>query len=510
MEGSSALDILLSMSPILVFVILMVGLKQTSAKAAAGGLLCAVAVGVGRFSAGGELLWWETVKGAWNAFTIFTVIASAILIYELLLKAGMFEQIRDRVEAVIQDDLLRVLFIGWTFTSFLQSITGFGVPVAVAAPILVSLGLEPVRAVIICILGHAWGGTFGTLAIAWDSLFLQVPEAAGYPGITLDACLMLWVYNLVCGLLICFFYKGKRSRPRDLVTVLLISALQGGGQLVFAFRSSSTACFLASMLSMAGVFVVNRLFYQKGKVRRESAQEGGVLQIIFPFVVLTLLVVVCLFLEPVHQFLSQWKLGPSIPGADGTKAVYSPMTVFTHSGTLLLVTGLVTLWFYRAKGYLKCAAVRQAVADTLRKALSSILPIALLIVMSKVMDGTGQIYVLAGGIAGLLGRAYPVVAPLVGILGAFISSSNMSSNILFAGFQNHVAQLIQMDAGAILAAQTAGGSVGNLTATSNIVLGLATTGGAGKEGQVMHSMLPVAVACGLLLGGMTWLLCLLG
>ncbi len=509
MDSKAIWDILLSLSPILVFMLLLVTGIQTSTKAAAWGLLTAVAVGVFRFSARPGVIGWEAVKGIWNAFTIFTVIISAILIYELLLKAGMFERIRDKVEEVIQDDLLRVLFIGWTFTSFLQSITGFGVPVAVAAPILVSLGVTPILAVVICILGHAWGGTFGTLAIAWDSLFLQVPAAEGYPHIALYTCLMLWAFTLVCGVLICLLYRGKATRPKDLLTVLFISALQGGGQLLFAAQNTSTACLMGSMCSMAGVFLLNRLFYRKERRRPTSGKRGAVFHMIFPFAVLTLLVVLCLFVEPVHQFLGQWTVGPAIPGLDGTCTPYSPVAVFTHSGTLLLVTGLVTLAFYRTKGYLDAASVGTAVSNTLRKAVGAIQPILLLIVMSKVMDGTGQIYILADGIAGLLGSFYPAVAPLVGILGGFISSSNMSSNILFAGFQDHVAQLTHIDAGAILAAQTSGGSVGNLVATSNIVLGLATTGGSGKEGQVMHIMLPAALACGVLLGALTWMFCTL-
>lgn len=500
------LDIGLSMAPIVLFILLLVGGKRTSACAAAVGLLTAVGVAVFRFSTDGTALFWEGVKGTWNAFTIFTVILSAMFIYELLRRAGMFERIRREMEAVIGDDLLRVLFIGWAFTSFLQSITGFGVPVAVAAPILVSFGISPIRSVAICILGHAWGGTFGTLAMAWDSMLIQVPQAAEDPNLALYTCLMLWVYNFICGLAIGVFYKGKGLRMGDVGTIVLISGLQGGGQLLFAQWNTSTACFLASMLSMGGILAVNALLYKKKADRPKGEKECVGLPMVFPFLVLTVLVVVCLFFRPVYQYLSQWVVGPLIPGPGGTRQIYSPMSVLTHSGTLLLVTGGITGIYYKWKGHLDAAALIGSARDAMGKALSSILPIFLLIVMSKVMDGSGQIYALANGISGVLGRAYPLVAPSVGILGAFISSSNMSSNILFSGFQNHVAQLIGADGAAILAAQTVGGSVGNLTATSNMVLGLATTGEPGKEGALMHLMIPIALGCGLLLGVITWVL----
>ena len=56
-----------------------------------------------------------------------------------------------------------------------------------------------------------------------------------------------------------------------------------------------------------------------------------------------------------------------------------------------------------------------------------------LVIMSKIMAGTGQTEVLANGIAGVLGKVYVIFSPFIGLLGSFMTGSNMSSNILFAG-----------------------------------------------------------------------------
>ena len=54
---------------------------------------------------------------------------------------------------------------------------------------------------------------------------------------------------------------------------------------------------------------------------------------------------------------------------------------------------------------------------------------------------------------------YPAVAPLIGVLGAFLTGSNNNSNVLFGVLQMETARLLGLNVPLILAAQTAGGSL---------------------------------------------------
>src|SRR3546814_12464691 len=99
---------------------------------------------------------------------------------------------------------MQVLAFGWAFASFLQGVTGFGVPIAVCAPLLVGIGVRPLYAVIIPLVGHAWNNTFGTLAVAW----LGLKQAADMsPELALEsafyAAIFTWVLNFLGGLLVC-------------------------------------------------------------------------------------------------------------------------------------------------------------------------------------------------------------------------------------------------------------------------------------------------------------------
>ncbi len=99
----------------------------------------------------------EASKGIWNALTILVIVWTAVLLYQVGNETRAFLVIRDGMRRLLPNELLLVLAMGWIFESFLQGITGFGVPVAVGAPLLIGIGVKPMWAVIIPLLGQSWG-----------------------------------------------------------------------------------------------------------------------------------------------------------------------------------------------------------------------------------------------------------------------------------------------------------------------------------------------------------------
>ena len=111
-----------------------------------------------------------------------------------------------------------------------------------------------VFAVIIPLLGQAWGNTFGTLAAAWDALAMStglVPGTPDYLAAAFWAGVFIWMWNVVIGLVICWFYgKGKAVR-KGLPALLILSLIQGGGELLLTRVNTTIACFLPG-LSLPG------------------------------------------------------------------------------------------------------------------------------------------------------------------------------------------------------------------------------------------------------------------
>ena len=117
-----------------------------------------------------------------------------------------------------------------------------------------------------------------------------------------------------------------------------------------------------------------------------------------------------------------------------------------------------------------------------------------------------MLLVMAKALADLFSSAYVIVAPLIGVLGAFMSGSNTVSNTLFSGLQFQTATLVHMSPVLIVALQNIGGAAGNMVCVNNVVAACATTGTMGNEGKIIKTnALPCLIYCLiaiLVLGGM--------
>ena len=158
---------LLALLPVLVILVLMLGLKWGGSKAGAVGLVVALLVAVVFFGAGGKLIAVSQGKGLLLTFDVLYIIWTALLLFHIADEAGAVRIIGQALPRLTTDRMMQGLLLGWLFASFLQGMGGFGVPVAVAAPLLVGLGFSPVQAVIMACIGHGWAVNFGSLATSF-------------------------------------------------------------------------------------------------------------------------------------------------------------------------------------------------------------------------------------------------------------------------------------------------------------------------------------------------------
>ena len=228
---------LLAAVPVLLLIFFLVKLKWSVGRAAIVVVAIDIAIALLGFGSVPQQILVESLKGAWSSLSIIIIIWPAILIYHVVRESGAFRVIRQGIQQATPNKLLQILVIGFAFAGFLQGITGFGVPVAICAPLLIEIGVSPFWALVIAPLGEAWGNTFGTLSAAWDALAVQAgltEEMPLYWQSALWTAGFLFVMNLISGLLVCWYYGKGPALRRGLPAVLVLSAIQGGGELLMS------------------------------------------------------------------------------------------------------------------------------------------------------------------------------------------------------------------------------------------------------------------------------------
>ena len=534
-----------ALAPLGLLLYLLVGRHWKAGRAAPVAYAVAVLVAVTVYRASASDIGVLSLKGVWDALSILYVVLPALLLYQVAKEAGTFDVIRRGIEAYTPNDLLHVLAFGWVFSSFLQGITGFGVPGVVAAPLLVAVGVKPAWAVVIVLIGHAWANTFGTLAVAWEGLVAVVELDDSRLTASL-AALMLAFANVAAGLLIAWFFGRWAAIREALPAVIVIGMVHGLGQWALAPVLPTLAAVVPGTAAVAAVLWLAKTRWYRGpsgvqsspvlqddaneeerRVREETeqrlAEEAGSHEMsltlaMSPYIVLIGLILAVRLVPGLSDTLSSLTLGLRSPRLETDRGFvtaaadpYHPLAPLTHAGTLLLIAALVAYVMFRRRGDIASGRRRALVSQTLRLGGPSVIAFLALIPLTTVMEGSGQTYVLAQGLAGVAPTyVYALLAPLVGVIGSFMTSSNLSSNILFGPFQETAASSLGVSESAVLAAQTAGAAVGNSVAPGNVLLVGGAVGASEESGRILRGAaryaLPVAVA----LGGMTaiaaWLL----
>jgi len=123
-----------------------------------------------------------------------------------------------------------------------------------------------------------------------------------------------------------------------------------------------------------------------------------------------------------------------------------------------------------------------------------------------VMGSSCMISQIALWISGATGGFYPLLAPLLGALGTFVTGSDTSSNILFGQLQTEVATKIQVNQAWLAASNTTGATAGKMISPQSIAVAVSATEQTGQEGVILQKTLPICLVYVILVGFLVWIL----
>ncbi|HOJ01557.1 MAG TPA: L-lactate permease [Anaerolineaceae bacterium] len=497
---STFVNWLLSFSPILLFLFLMIGKKWGGSKAGFVSWIYTLVITFTFFGANIPLVGYAHFKAVFLALDVLLIIWMALLFFHISNYAGAIQVLGNALAVFTQNKTLQVLLLAWLFTSFLQGLGGFGVPVAVTAPLLVGLGIDPIDAIIMASIGHGWAVTFGSMGSSFQTM-MALSDIAGST-LAPDTAKLLGVMAVISGIWLVQYYAGFKAVLKNLPFVFTIGAILGGVQYLLATNGMWTVATTgASLVALGAAFVLIKIG-SSGKNKKAAIQgttdpfKPSLILSIAIYFILILLSFAIKLIPFINDPLSRFQLTYAFPeivsnlGWSTAPENGREITLFTHPGMILLGASIIAFLLYRKKNLLDKEAYKKILSSVKKSGLQSSIAIYFTVGIAVLMSHTGMINILAKGLSGFVGSTlYPAITPFIGALGAFISGSNNNSNILFTKLHMQTAELLGLNVNLILAAQSAGGAIGSIFAPAKVIVGCSTVGLVGKEGQVLKSLI---------------------
>lgn len=506
--GSLPLSFVVAAVPIAVALLMLGVLRRPAWQASLAGLLSGLLLAVGVWHMPGGLA--LNAVGAGMALALIPVmwiVFTALLLYNVAVQSGRFEQFRLWILQHIPDDRrLVLLVVAFSFGCLLEGISGFGTPVAICSALLISLGFPAIEALTYTLIFNTAPVAFGALGVPITVL----GAVTSLPATSLAAMVgrQLPFFSLLMPFYVTGMYGGFKS-IRKLWPALVVS---GGSFALVQFVTSNFISYqLTDVLASLGSLIVTIGFLKFWKPEHDPAFAVSRSQVAtadeqrvgyggwMPWVVVSVVVILWIHLSvsAVGDLKIQW------PGLHDV--VYVPLYHKSYAaiwdfqpmgtGTAILVSVIiVALWTRTSlRSFVEC------VVKTWVQTRIAIATVMMIVGLAYLLNYSGMSYTLGMGVAST-GALFPLVSAFLGWIAVFLSGSDTSGNALFGNLQVVAAHQLNLNPVLMAATNSSGGVMGKMISPQNIATGVATTDLKGKEGVVFARTFWHSVALTLLLG----------
>ena len=529
--------------PILVAAVLLVGLRLPAKKAMPVVFVVTTLVALYVWEVTFNRVVASTIQGLLITVAVLWIIFGAILLLNTLKHSGAIKAIRQGFNNVSPDRRVQVIIIAWLFGSFIEGASGFGTPAAIAAPLMVAIGFPALAAVMIGMMIQSTPVSFGAVG---TPILIGVNKGLDSEGIgaTLQALGSNWetylqivtsevaIVHAVTGTLIPLFmiimmtrFFGKNKSWTEGLSIFPF-AIFGG--LAFTVPYALTGIFLgAEFPSLIGALVglpIVTYAAKKGFLLPKdswdfapkeewpvhwvskfemkldamtSKVDMSLTKAWLPYVLVAIILVITRVSDEAKAFVKSWV----IPFKDilGEGVSYSIVPLYLPGGILVFVA-LLTYFLHR----MELKEMKEAFSESSKVIIGAGFVLIFTIPLVRILINSGinsagfdsMPVAMANFVATSVGDIYPLFAPMVGALGAFIAGSNTVSNMMLSQFQFGVADALGLSTAFMVALQAVGAAAGNMIAIHNVVAASATVGLLDQEGETLRrTIIPTLYYC---------------
>lgn len=519
----------LSLLPILVVGIFLIGLRWPASKAMPISYVVAIGLALFVWKVPGANVAAASIHGLIVAGTLLYIIFGAILLLNTLQESGGIKTIRQGFTDISGDRRVQVIIVAWLFGSFIEGSAGFGTPAAVAVPLLVGLGFPAMAAVVAGMVIQSTPVSFG--AVGTPMLVGVFSGLSGDAGISNDFLGLVNVIavkvaflHMIAGTLVPLFvvalmtrYFGKNKSFSEGIKVWKFALFSSFAMTIpYIIVANVLGPEFPSMIGgLAGLAIVIFAakkgflmppkedewdFEEKSKwdpewignleIKDITHKSGSMsmLRAWTPYVLVGLLLILTrLNSLPIAGWFKSWSISLENIFGSGITSSFQPLYL---PGTIFIIVSVITYFLHGMNASAYGRAWSQSGKTMLSASTALIFTVPMVQVFLNTGGGTAGFdkmpIELANGVAALAGDYWPLFSTFIGGMGAFIAGSNTVSNMMFSLFQYNVGSNIGVDPTWIVALQAVGGAAGNMICVHNVVAASAVVGLVGKEGAVIR------------------------
>lgn len=438
-----------------------------------------------------------TVEGmAIALWPILLVIVAALFTYNLAVETKTMDVIKKMLSSITTDKRIQVLILAWGFGGFLEAVAGYGTAVAIPASILASLGFNPLFAAVICLLANTVPTAFGALGIPVTTLAtvtgLEVVHLSYVTSIQLAGFIVLIPFLLV------ILTEKSIKALKGVVGITLVSGIMFAVPQIFIakYLGADLPALVASICSMACTILMAKAM-NKEKVEAKEDKIGlkeGVLAWL-PYILLCGLILIASPLVPsINSLLAKASSNIHIYTGDATST--TAFSWINTPGMMILIATFIAGLIQK----LKFTYMLDVLKRTIIQLKTSFITIMSIVAISKIMSHSGMTSSISFGLCAITGSFYPLIAPLLGAIGTFVTGSDTSANILFGALQTEAAKSLSIDPYWIAAANTAGATAGKMISPQSIAIATSATGLIGSEGKILSTTVKYCLGYVIILG----------
>lgn len=534
-SGNLILSAACAALPLVLLFVLLGVFRVKAHKAALASLLLSVVLAiVGWQMPVGQALSAAAAGAFYGLFPILWILVNALWIYKLTVATRWFEVLGRTIRSITNDLRILAILIAFCFGALMESLAGFGAPVAISAAMLMAAGMKPLKSALVSLLANTAPVAFGAMAAP----IIALNGVTGLPihDLSQMAGRQTPFIALLVPLILVFMVDGKRGLKQTWPVALIAGLVFGLSQFVTSnFFAVELTDVVAAVATIIAVLIMLRFWQPKeiigvtdgAPTDASSASEprigvplhpvsaapatsvapttGSIAVLekttrppaahvwtsIAPYLIImgifsiAQIPAVKAWLSVVGSVTFQW------PGLDVVNAAGDPVPAqtfkFDHlkaTGTLLLLSGIVTMALYRM-------SIRQGLAiywQTLVQLRWTIVTVTSVLSLSFVMNLSGQTNSLGVALA-TTGVFFAVLSPVIGWLGVALTGSDTSSNSLFGQLQVAAATQTGLSPVLMAAANSSAGVLGKMLSVQNLAVAAAAVGLAGEEGTLFRKLL---------------------